>query len=136
MESVLFIWGGAWALRLGPARLTACAATACLVRWSVIAVTAQPAALAAVQVLHAGTFAMQHLSAMTVLTRTVPPRRAAGAQALHAALGLSAPTGLLIWLSGLAYAQIGGAVFLLMAAIGGSGLMLVRPIRRAMISTT
>ena len=135
MEIVLFAWGGAWALRLGPARLTACAATACLVRWSVIAVTASPAALAAVQVLHAGTFAMQHLSAMAVLTHAVAPRRAAGAQALHAALGLSAPTGLLIWLSGLIYARAGAVVFLLMAAIGGSALLLVRPIGQAMITS-
>ncbi len=131
MEIVLFVWGGAWVARLGPARLTALAASACLVRWSTIALTASLPVLMLVQVLHAGTFAMQHLSSMTMLGRVVPPRRAAGAQALHAALGVAAPTGLLIWLSGLAYARIGGGVFLLMAALGGSALLLVRPLARA-----
>ena len=132
MEIVLFVWGGSWAARLGPARLTACAASACLLRWSVIAVTGNLAALIAVQVLHAATFAMQHLSTMAVLSRSVPPRRAAGAQALLGALGISAPTGLLIWLSGLAYAGIGGKVFFVMAGLGGCGLLLVRPLARAM----
>lgn len=132
MEIVLFVWGGAWVARIGPARLTAFAASACLVRWSTIALTASLPVLMLVQILHAGTFAMQHLSSMTVLTRVVPPRRAAGAQALHAAMGVSAPTGLLIWVSGMVYARVGGSVFFLMAALGGSALLLVRPLAQAM----
>ena len=51
--------------------------------------------------LHAGTFAMQHLSSMLVLSRAVPPERAATAQALHAALGYGAPAGVTMLLSGL-----------------------------------
>ncbi len=130
MEIVLFVWGGRWVTRLGPARLTAMAASACLVRWTVLAFTAALPVLAVVQVLHAATFAMQHLSSMTVLNRAIPPGRAAGAQALHSALGFSAPTGLLIWLVGLAYARFGGLVFLPMAALGGAGWLLVRPLSR------
>ena len=80
--------------------------------------------------LHAATFAMQHLSSMQVLSRTVPPDRAAGAQTLHSALGFSAPTGLLIWLVGLGYARFGGWSFLPMAVLGGMGLLLVGPLRR------
>ncbi len=132
MEVVLFIWGARWTGRLGPARLTALAATACVLRWTVLASTTALPVLALVQVLHAATFAMQHLSAMAVLGRTVPPSRAAGAQALHSALGFSAPTGLLIWLAGLGYAQAGGLVFLPMAVLGGAGLLLVRPLARLM----
>jgi PPP family 3-phenylpropionic acid transporter len=126
MEIVLFVWGGRWTARLGPARLTALAASGCLLRWTVLAFATTWPVLAAVQVLHAVTFAMQHLSAMTMLTRHAPPGRAAGAQALHAALGFSAPTGLLIWLVGLAYGRFGGLVFLPMAVIGGAALLLVR----------
>ena len=86
--------------------------------------------LAAMQLLHAATFAMQHLSAMLVLSRAVPPERAATAQALHSALGMGAPSGLMMLLAGFLYAHFGGLAFLAMAAIGGSALLLVRPIMR------
>ena len=126
MEVVLFVWGGRWTTRLGPAGLTTIAACCCIVRWTVFALSTAWPVLAVVQVLHAATFAMQHLSAMTMLSRYTPSGRAAGAQALHSALGFSAPTGLLIWLVGLSYGRLGGLVFLAMAAIGGAALLLVR----------
>ena len=131
MEVVLFVWGGGWAARLGPARLTGLAAGACVVRWTVLASTTAVPLLAAAQVLHAATFAMQHLSSMTMLARCAPPGRAAGAQAMHSALGFSAPTGLLLWLVGLGFGRFGGLVFLPMAVLGGAGLLLVRPLARA-----
>ena len=132
MEIVLFVWGGAWVARLGPARLTGLAAAACAVRWTVLAVTTTLPILIAVQMLHAGTFAMQHLSGMGTLSQTVPPSRSAGAQSLYSALGFSAPTGLLIWLVGLCYARYGGLVFLPMAAIGASAFFVVRPLARVL----
>ena len=131
MEVVLFTWGGRWVARMGPARLTAFAASACVVRWTALAATTALPILALVQLLHAATFAMQHLSSMTMLGRHIPPGRGAAAQALHAALGFSAPTGLLIWLVGLGYARFGGLCFLAMAAIGGGALLLVGPIAHA-----
>lgn len=130
MEIVLFVWGGRWVTRLGPARLTALAACACIVRWTALGLTTALPVLIAVQTLHAATFAMQHLSSMAVLSRCIPPGRAAGAQALHSALGFSAPTGLLIWLVGLGYGRFDGLVYLPMAVLGGLGLLLVRPIGR------
>ncbi|HXA22943.1 MAG TPA: MFS transporter [Acetobacteraceae bacterium] len=129
-EVALFAWGRRLIERLGPAGLTACAATASIVRWSAMAFAPPLAVLAAVQLLHAATFAMQHLSAMLVLSRSVPPERAATAQALHAALGYGAPGGLLMLLAGFLYSRFGGLAFLAMAAIGGSALLLVRPLRR------
>jgi PPP family 3-phenylpropionic acid transporter len=86
--------------------------------------------LAVVQLVHAATFAMQHLSAMMLLTRFVPTERAATAQALHAALGYGAPTGLMMLLSGWLYARSGGLAFLAMAVAGGAALLLVGPLRR------
>lgn len=135
MEIVLFIWGGRWAARMGPARLTACAASACLVRWTVLALTTAIPVLAVFQVLHAATFAMQHLSAMRAMAATVPPDRAAGAQTLHSALGFSAATGVLSWLVGWGWGDYGGWLFLPMAALGGAGLFVVRPLARAMRET-
>jgi MFS transporter, PPP family, 3-phenylpropionic acid transporter len=86
--------------------------------------------MALIQPLHAATFAMQHLSAMMVLTRCVPPDRAATAQALHSAMGYGAPTGVMTLLAGWIYARYGGAVFLVMAVVGGSALALVPALRR------
>ena len=131
-EVALFAWGRPLIERLGPAGLTACAAAASVVRWSVTAFAPPLGVLAAMQLLHAATFAMQHLSAMQVLSRTIPPERAATAQSLHAALGMGAPGGLLMLLAGFLYARFAGLAFLAMAAIGGAALLLVRPLARAM----
>jgi len=128
-EVALFIWGRRLVERLGPARLTAVAAAASIVRWTATAFVTDVPALAVVQLLHAGTFACQHLSTMLVL-RTMPAHRAGTAQALMSALGFSAPTGLLIWFSGQIYGEAGGLTFLVMAVIGGSALLLVPALAR------
>jgi PPP family 3-phenylpropionic acid transporter len=135
-EILLFARGRKLVERLGPAGLTACAATASLVRWSVTAMAPPLPVLAAVQLLHAATFAMQHLSAMLVLSRGIPPERAATAQSLHAALGMGAPTGLMMLLCGWLYTRGGGGLaFLAMAACGGAALLLVGPLLRATRTT-
>ena len=123
-EVALFLWGRTWIERMGPARLTALAAAACLLRWTATAATTDIGWLAAIQLLHAVTFACQHLSAMLVL-RSLPPGRAAMAQSLMAALGFSLPTALLVWLSGQLYGPLGGLVFLPMALVGGAALFTV-----------
>lgn len=129
-EVALFIWGRPLVERLGPARLTAVAAGASVLRWTVTAFVTDVPTLAAVQLLHAATFACQHLSTMLVL-RALPAQRAGTAQAVMSALGFSAPTGLLVWVSGLIYGAAGGLTFLLMAAVGGSALLIVPALARA-----
>jgi MFS transporter, PPP family, 3-phenylpropionic acid transporter len=124
-EVLLFARGRRLIERLGPAGLTGCAAAASVLRWTVTAFSPALPVLAVVQLLHAATFAMQHLSAMLVLTRAVPPERAATAQALHAALGYGAPTGLMMLLAGFLYARFGGLTFLAMAGFAGMALFLV-----------
>ncbi|MFL5289238.1 MAG: MFS transporter [Rhodopila sp.] len=129
-EILLFARGRRLVERLGPAGLTTCAAAASILRWSVMACAPPLPVLALVQILHAATFAMQHLSAMLLLSRYVPPERAATAQALHSALGYGAPTGLMTVLCGWLYARSGGLAFLAMAVAGGAALLLVRPLAR------
>jgi PPP family 3-phenylpropionic acid transporter len=124
-EVLLFARGRRVIQRLGPAGLTGCAAAASVLRWGITAFSPPLMVLAVVQLLHAATFAMQHLSAMMVLTRSVPPERAATAQTLHAALGYGAPTGLMMLLVGVLYARIGGLAFLAMAGFAGTALLLV-----------
>lgn len=130
VEVLLFLRGRRVIERLGPAGLTGCAALAALIRWGVTAAEPSVAVLAAIQLLHAGTFAMQHLSAMITLSRSVPPERAATAQALHGALGYGVPNGLMVLLAGWLYANHGAWAFAAMAVVGGSALALVRPLAR------
>ena len=129
-EIVLFLRGRRLVERLGPSGLTACAASAAVVRWTVTAFAPPLPVLAAMQLLHAATFAMQHLAAMMLLSRTVPPERAATAQALHSALGQGVPNGLMMLLTGFLYARLGGQAFLAMAACAALALCLVTPLRR------
>lgn len=121
-EIALLVWGRGLVEWLGPARLTALAASACLLRWTGLALTTSVPLLALLQLLHAVTFTCQHLSSMSVL-RTLPPARAGLAQTLLSSLGFSAPTAILTWISGRLYAGLGGKVFLLMAALGGLALL-------------
>jgi MFS transporter, PPP family, 3-phenylpropionic acid transporter len=130
-EIFLFARGRRLIAWLGPAGLTACAAAASILRWTVTALAPPLPVLVAVQPLHAATFAMQHLSAMLVLSRFVPPERAATAQALHAALGYGAPTGLMMLLAGWLYARSGGLAFLAMAVLAAGALLLVGPLARS-----
>lgn len=124
-EIALFLWGRRLVEWLGPARLTAIAASACLLRWTLTAVTVSVPLLALIQLLHAGSFACQHLSNMLVL-RYIPAPRAALAQTVLASIGFSAPTGIMIAVAGQFYQELGGYVFLLMAPLGGSALLAAR----------
>ncbi len=129
-EILLFLRGRRLVERLGPAGLTACAASAAVLRWTVTAFAPPLPVLAAMQLLHAATFAMQHLASMMLLSRTVPPERSATAQALHSALGQGVPNGLMMLLTGILYARFGGLAFLAMGVPAGLALGLVAPLRR------
>ena len=128
-EVALFVWGRRLVERLGPARLTALAAGLSAVRWTLTAFVTDVPALAVVQVLHAGTFAFHHLSTMLVL-RTLPAARAGTAQALMSALGFSAPMAVLMWVSGQVFGVLGGLTFLVMAVVGGMGMLAVPGLQR------
>ena len=129
-EIALFLRGRRLVERLGPAGLTACAAAAAVVRWGGMALAPPLPVLAVLQLLHAATFAMQHLAAMMLLSRSVPPERAATAQALHSALGQGVPNGLMVLLTGFLYSRMGGGAFAAMAVCAGLALGLVAPLRR------
>jgi PPP family 3-phenylpropionic acid transporter len=129
-EIALFLRGRRLIERLGPAGLTACAASAAVVRWTAMAFAPPLPVLAGLQLLHAASFAMQHLAAMMVLSRSVPPERSATAQALHSALGQGVPGGLMMLLTGFLFARFGNEAFLAMALCAAAALALVVPLRR------
>ena len=131
-EIALFLRGQRLIAWLGPAGLTGCAALAGVIRWSAMGFAPPIPWLVGLQILHAATFAMQHLSSMQVLSRSVAPARAATAQSLHAALGFGAPTGLMMLLTGFLYARYGDRAFWAMSACTVLALPLVWPLRQIM----
>jgi PPP family 3-phenylpropionic acid transporter len=133
-EIVLFLWGRAVVQRLGAVRLTMIAASCAAVRWTMTAFTADPWILFPLQILHAGTFGAQHLAAMMVLGRIVPPAQAGTTQALYVALGAGLPIGALTLASGPLYAKFGGGGYLVMAAMGAAAVPAVLALGAALTS--
>jgi PPP family 3-phenylpropionic acid transporter len=113
---------------IGPGRAAAIASIAAVLRWIVMAASSDPVALAMVQPLHGLTFALLHLACMRVIGAGVPQHLAATAQAIYA-LGPGLATALLTLLSGMLYAQFGGAGFLLMALLSALALPLCSGLR-------
>jgi len=128
---VLVFWfiGPALVKRLSPAGAMALAAGAGLVRWAVMAQTADVAAVALVQPLHGLTFALFHLACMRVLARTVPPGFEGTAQALYATVGVGAASALLTLASGSLYGSLGPQAFWFMAALCAAALPLTLRLR-------
>jgi PPP family 3-phenylpropionic acid transporter len=116
-EVALFWWGRGVVARLGPVGLSVAAGLAGVLRWGITALTVDPWLLFPAQLLHGATFGMQHLAAMAVLGRIVPPAQAGTAQALHAALGLGLWMGVFTLACGPLYAAVGGAGFWAMAVL-------------------
>lgn len=116
-EVALFLWGRGLVARLGPVGLCVVSGLAGVLRWGITAMTVDPWLLFPTQILHAATFAMQHLATMAVLARVVPPAEAGTAQTLHAAFGVGLWIGLITLACGPVFAAIGGAAFWAMALL-------------------
>jgi PPP family 3-phenylpropionic acid transporter len=130
---VLVFWfiGPVLVRRLTPAGAMALAAGAGVLRWAVMAQTADVAAVALVQPLHGLTFALFHLACMRVLARTVPPGFEGTAQALYATVGVGAASALLTLASGSLYGSLGAQAFWFMAALCAAALPLSVSLRGA-----
>ena len=110
--------------RLNPWLLTMIGAMLAIIRWSGMALTADPLLLALLQPLHAGSFTLPYLAAMRVIGDRIPPNLAATAQTVYGALGTSAPIGVAMALLSPIYPIWGASVFWLMALMAAAGLML------------
>lgn len=129
-EVVVFLFLGPWLLdRLGPAGASMLAAAAGVLRWAVMAETAQPLAMALIQPLHGLTFALQHLACMRLIAVIVPVSLAATAQSIYGTLCIGLATALLTLASGPLYAQFGAGGFWVMAAICAMSLPACRGLR-------
>jgi PPP family 3-phenylpropionic acid transporter len=114
---VFFVIGPTLVTRLTPAGALAVAALAGMLRWAVMAQSAEVLALALVQPLHGITFALLHLACMRVLARTVPPGLEGTAQALYGTVGIGAANAVLTLVAGALYARVGAHGFWVMAAL-------------------
>jgi PPP family 3-phenylpropionic acid transporter len=120
---VFFLIGPRLVDRLGPRGAAAIASIAAVVRWMVMAFSAEPAVLAIVQPLHGLTFALLHLACMRLMAGAVPQHLAATAQSIYA-LGPGLLTALLTLSSGVLYARLGAGGFLPMAVLSALALPL------------
>jgi MFS_1 like family len=114
---VFFIIGPTRVRWLTPAGALAAAALAGMLRWTVMAQSAEVIALGFVQPLHGITFALLYLACMRGLARTVPPGLEGTAQAIYGTVGIGAAIALLALASGALYARMGAQGFWGMAAL-------------------
>jgi len=128
---VFFLIGPALVDRLGPAGAMALAAAAGVLRWIVMALTADVIALALMQPLHGLTFALLHLACMRLLAVIVPPGLAATAQALYGTFAVAGTSALLTLASGFVYGRLGPTGFWLMALLCLVALPLTLGLRRS-----
>jgi MFS transporter, PPP family, 3-phenylpropionic acid transporter len=126
-EVVVFLLVGPPLLRrLGPASAAMLAASAGVVRWSVLGATTQIVPLMLVEPLHGLTFALFHLAAMRLIGTTVPHYLAATAQALYGTVAVGISTAFLTVVSGSLYATYQGAAFFVMAILSAAAIPLAR----------
>ncbi len=134
-EVLVFLFLGPRLLRaVTPTVALAVAASCGLVRWAVIAQTADVAALGLVQPLHGFTFALLHLASMRIITDTVPRALAATAQAVYGLVGVGGATAVLMLLSGWLYARFGPAGFWAMGALCTAAFPVIWLLHRALAS--
>jgi MFS transporter, PPP family, 3-phenylpropionic acid transporter len=115
---VFFLVGPALVRQFGARGAATLAATAGLLRWSVVGMTNSVLVLSILQPLHGLTFALLHLACMRMIADLVPVNLSATGQGLYAfASGLV--TTALTLLSGTLYARYAGASFFAMAVLCG-----------------
>jgi len=119
---VFFLIGPALVRRLTPAGALGVAALAGIVRWSVMATSADVVALAAVQPLHGITFALLHLACMRLIAASVPHGLEGTAQAIYGTVGIGGTSALVTLVSGALYGRLGAAGFWVMAGLCAAAL--------------
>lgn len=112
-----------------PVLLVAIGAASAVLRWLVTAQDPSLPVLAGVQLLHGLTFGLTQIGTMGLLMRHVPGHVTATAQGyLTAAVGISMSSAAIA--SGAIYAQVGQAVYYIMAAMAAAGAVVIMAARR------
>ncbi len=129
-EVILFVFAANAIRRIGPARLIALGGLACLIRWALTAYADEILFIAALQLLHAFTFGAAHLGAVYFIADRMPDEVSATAQTIYALLVSGLGIGLTSYASGHLYDAYAGQAYLVMAVMGGTGMVLAWSIRR------
>jgi PPP family 3-phenylpropionic acid transporter len=132
-EVLVFVLLGPWLLgALGRTGALALGAGAAVVRWAVLAQTADVTALAAVEPLHGLTFALFHLGCMRIIADTVPRSLAGTAQAFYGTIAIGGATALLTMVAGWLFANFGATGFWGMGLLCGAALPVIWSLRRVL----
>ena len=134
VEVLLFTLGHRLLRRLSVPAIFALAATAGVLRWTLLGASTELAVLGFAQALHALTFAATHLAAVTHISRTVDSDRTATAQGLYSGLAMGLVFGCAMLAAGFAYQLDPRYAFFAMAGLslgGGIGALLLARRQRA-----
>ena len=124
-EILFFALSGRVLARISFRNLILLAAAGGVLRWTVTATTTALPALAAVQLLHAATFAAAHLAAVHVIAARAPGGLAATGQSLYASVSGGVLMGAMMLAVGPLYDSLGLRSFFVMAAVSGLALVLI-----------
>jgi PPP family 3-phenylpropionic acid transporter len=132
-EVAVFVVFGPWLLDvLGTSGSLALGASAAVVRWGVMAQTANVTALAAIEPLHGLTFALFHLACMRIIAETVPRSVAGMAQAVYGTVAIGGTTALLTVVSGWLFSRFGASGFWGMASLCCAALRIIWSLRSSL----
>ena len=129
-EVVVFVLLGRWFLDvLGTSGSLALGAAAAVVRWGVMAQTADVTALAAIEPLHGLTFALFHLACMRIIAEAVPRSLVGTAQAFYGTVAIGGTTAVSTMASGWLFSRFGAYGFWGMAALCCAALPVIWSLR-------
>lgn len=124
-EIVLFLMSAAMIRRFGAHGMLLLCGLGGVIRWPILALSADPALLIPAQCLHALTFGAGHLGAMIYLGKAVPRTLAARAQSLYGIMNAGIVLGLAMVGLGAAYESLGGMAYLGAAAMSLAGMVVL-----------
>jgi PPP family 3-phenylpropionic acid transporter len=132
-EVLVFVVLGPWLLSiLGKSGALTLAAGAAVIRWAIMAQTADVTILALIQPLHGLTFALFHLGCMRIIAETVPSSLAGTAQAFYGTVGIGGAIALSTVLSGWLFARWGPTGFWGMAVLCCAAFPVIRSLHIAL----
>jgi MFS transporter, PPP family, 3-phenylpropionic acid transporter len=132
-EVLVFVLLGPWLLDvLGTSGALALGAVAAVVRWGVMAQTANVTALAAIEPLHGLTFALFHLACMRIIAETISRGLAGTAQAFYGTVAIGGTTALLTMASGWLFSRFGAYGFWGMASLCCAALPIIWGLRSSL----
>jgi PPP family 3-phenylpropionic acid transporter len=130
-EVLVFVLFGPWLLNLlGSSGALMVAAGAAVVRWGIMAQSADVTTLAVIEPLHGFTFALFHLACMRIIADTVSNSLAGTAQAFYGTVGIGGATALSTVLSGWLFAHWGAAGFWGMAFLASAAFPIIWSLHR------